>query len=338
MRALAVLFLLALPASAAADCEVTGVASIERLRVRLPGQRLRTLAVTDTPVAVRPGRGNRYRDVRVLAPFAFAARTDAPIPWTVPTPELVAGGVLWLTPAVDLEDVREDREGEGVTVRAQVDAGVWIGRIHLPCGAVAVGHGESGPPPPAWHSQGPRWMPQHDRMWITAEPGEGPSVRLDAPEGLSTPMVEIERRDGWVRVVARFSSGAMIRGWVRHVDLRAAEDARVVERPFRRSTEHSRHALCRRRPPRQDEYVGPAHITVGTLVHTSRDGTEWASVSEPSIFTVSWRPGDRWVRVVHVPGLRGDGRCAEVIRRAWVPRSAVSLQGERSSGILLGLE
>ena len=132
--------------------------------------------------------------------------------------------------------------------------------------------------------------------------------------------------------------GAMIRGWVRHVDLRAAEDARVVERPFRRSTEHSRHALCRRRPPRQDEYVGPAHITVGTLVHTSRDGTEWASVSEPSIFTVSWRPGDRWVRVVHVPGLRGDGRCAEVIRRAWVPRSAVSLQGERSSGILLGLE
>lgn len=338
MRALVLLILLALPNVAAADCEVRGVATLERLRVRLPGERLRTLAVTDLPVAVRPGRGNRYRDVRVLAPFSFAARTDAPIPWTVPTPELVVGGVLWLTPGADVEEVREDLDGDGVTVRAQVDAGVWVGRIHLPCDAIAVGHGESGPPPPAWEARGPRWVPQHDRMWISAEPGGGPGVRLDAPDGLRSPMIEIERRDGYVRVVARFSSGAMVRGWVRHHDLRALGDGSLVERPFRRSMEHARHALCRRRPPRRGEYVGPAHVTVGALVHSRPDGTEWASVSEPAVFTVSWRPGEAWARIVHVPGLRGDGRCAEVIRRAWVPRSAISLQGERSSGLLPGLE
>ena len=327
--------------SARAQCEVRGVASVDRLRVRVPGEPLRTMSVTDTPIAIRPGRGDHYRDVRVLAPIAFGARTDAEIPWTIPRPEAVAGGSVWLTPAVEVEDVREDGE-DGLSVRLQVDAGVWLSRVHVPCDAIGVGHGESGEPAPTWSGRGgPRWVPFHDAIWMSAEPDGAPSVRLEAPDGLRTPLVEIERRDTWIRVVAHFASGAALRGWIRSHHLRAADGA-LTERAFRRAMPSSSPPACRRHAPARDEYVGPANITIGTLVSTQREhGSEWASVSEPSVFTVSWRTGSPWVRIIHIPGVLDDGPCPAVLRHAWVPRRAVSLQGESTNAMpshLLGIE
>lgn len=337
-----VLVLLALPGAARAQCEVTGVASIERLRVRLPGEPMRTIGITDLPVAVRPGRGTAYRDVRVLAPIAFSARTDAPIPWTVPRPGAHADGMLWLTPAVDIEDVREALEGESVTVRVQVDTNVWISRVHLPCRALSVGHGESGAEPPAWASaRGARWQPRREDVYLTSGPGEGASVRIDAPDGLAEPFVELERQDGWVRVAARFSSGAVVRGWALAHHLRAAGGASAEPSEYRRTHWTPRARMCRR-APEQGEYVGPAHIAPGTLVHVDPRGPAWASVSEPAVFTVAWRPGAAWVRIVHVPGVHGDGACPEVLEDAWVLRRAVTLQGEatRQGGVpvILGIE
>ncbi len=342
MVRLAVLMLLLLPCAARAQCEVTGVASIERLRVRMPGDRMRTFGITDLPVAVRPGHGAAYRDVRVLAPITFAARTDAPIPWTVPRPGAVAGGMLWLTPAVDVEDVLEEGEGETLLVRAQVDNAVWISRLHVPCAAIAVGHGVGGDDPPEWASvRGPRWQPRRDGIYLTSDPGGGASVRIDAPDGLPVPFVELERQDGWVRVATRFSSGATLRGWVLGHQLRASEPGGALEE-LRRSLPSSRAPICRRGTPDRDEYVGPANIATGALVHLDPDGEPWASVTEPALFTVSWRPGSPWVRIVHVPGMRGDGACAEVLEAAWVPRRAVSLQGEGGTrtapSVLLGIE
>jgi len=80
LRALACALALLFAAPASADCEVQGVASIGRLRVRLPGHPIRTFSVTDLPIEVRPGRGTHYRDARVLAPIDFGARTDARVP------------------------------------------------------------------------------------------------------------------------------------------------------------------------------------------------------------------------------------------------------------------
>ena len=57
------------------------------------------------------------------------------------------------------------------------------------------------------------------------------------------------------------------------------------------------------------------------------DGETWGIISEPAIFTVSWREGAEWARIVHAPGLRGDGQCPEVISHAWVQRSQVVLSG-----------
>ncbi|HEY8430213.1 MAG TPA: hypothetical protein VIL20_17650, partial [Sandaracinaceae bacterium] len=262
------LVLLAWPCAARARCEVAGVASIERLRIRLPGERFRTIGVTDLPVAVRPGRGTAYRDVRVLAPITFSARTDARIPWTVPRPGAHADGMLWLTPAVDIEDVREDVEGGSVTVRAQVDTNVWISRVRMPCRALSVGHGESGAEAPAWASaRGPRWQPLREHLHLTSRPGGGVSVRIDAPDGLAEPFVELERRDGWVRVAARFPSGAVVRGWALAHQLRAAHGASAEPSSYRRSHRTPRVPACRRGAPERGEYVGPAHIAVGAHVH-----------------------------------------------------------------------
>lgn len=333
IRVAALALLVLVPSSARAQCEVTGVASIERLRVRIPGEPLRTFGVTDVPLAVRPGRGSTYRDVRVLAPITFAARTDAPIPWTVPRPGELADGMLWLTPAVDIEDVREEGDGETLVVRAQIDNGVWISRLHVPCGAIAIGHGEGGAGSPPWSAaHGPRWQPRGDDLYLSSEPNDdGATVRLDAPDGLAVPLVELGRRDGWVRLAASFGSGAVVRGWALAHHLRPAP--RAVDDPdeFRRSHDLGRVPLCRRGPPARNEYVGPANIATGALVHLTPDGAPWASVSEPAVFTVSWETGSEWVRIVHVPGVRGDGSCPEVLRRAWVPRRAVSLQGEGSN-------
>lgn len=329
-RALALLAaLLALPGLARADCEVTGVTQLERLRLRLDDHRLRTVGVTNLPVAVRPGRGERYRDVRVLAPLSFGARTDADIPWTVPRPLAVAGDMVWLTPEVEVEDVREVGDEGELVVRAQVDAGVWLRRLHVPCEAMGVGHGEGRAEPPWAHSPGPRWDMLHRQLWLVARPRDehAPSVRLEAPDGLPQPLIEIDRRDGWVRVMTRFASGAVVRGWVRQHHLRANEE-HPAHRRFVRATPTVPTSLCRRRDPRPGEYVGPAHITIGAHIHMRRNGQVWATVAEPAVFTVSLRPGDAWVRVVHIPGLRSDGRCPNVVRHAWVRRTMVNLSGE----------
>ena len=346
MRALLVTFaLLALAAPARADCEVRGVASLERLRVRVGGARLRTFAVNDVPVAVRPGRGTRYRDVRVLAPVAFEARTDARIPWTVPRSGTLAGGMVWLEPHVEIEDVREGLEEEGLLVRVQVDAGVWIERLRAPCGAIAVGLGEGGAEPPAWGATGgPRWQPANTHVWMRSrlDDEEAPSVRLEAPRGLPAPLIEVERRGGWVRVVGRFESGALLRGWVRSHHLRAPSEPPPLARAYVREVPASASGLCRRGRPDRSEYVGPANVAVGAAVRFAPDAEVWGTVAEPAILTVSWRHGEAWARLIHVPGLRGDGRCPEVITHAWVERSQVTLSGERGSiavpGSLLGID
>jgi len=323
---------------ARADCEVRGVATLDRLRVRVPGHRLRTFSITSLPVAVRPGRGTRYRDVRVLAPVTFAARTDADIPWAVPEPSAVAEGLLWWIPGVELEQVREQAERDGLIVRAQVDVGVWVDRIHVPCEQVRVGLGEGSAPAPAWsRDEGPSWDLANEYVWLASRPDDdsAATIRIMAPDGLRTPFIEVERRDRWVRVVARFESGAMVRGWVRPRQLRPSTASDDERRPYRRAIPAVHAANCRRGAPDRNEYVGPAHISVGAFVRFGRGGETWATVSEPTLFTVSWHHGSRWVRIVHVPGLRGDGRCPEVITHAWVDRRAVSLSGESSGGAAL---
>ena len=324
--ALLALALLA-PQAARADCEVSGVASIERLRVRVPGEPLRTLSVTDAPVAVRPGQGGHYRDVRVLAPLAFTARTDAPIPWTVPRPSALADGMLWVTPRAEIEDVRERGSGE-LVVRVQVDTGVWISRVRVPCAALSVGPGEAGADPPDWGVRGgPRWQLRGDDIWLMSEAGSGATLRVDAPEGLATPLVELEQDDGWVRVAARFASGAVLRGWVRqhHLEAVAASDASPA---FHRELPPAPVPRCSAPASSRREYVGPAQVRAGAQVRVDPSGPAWASVAEPSVLTIRWRTGSPWVRLVHVPGLRGDGACPEVLTQAWVPREAVRLQGE----------
>lgn len=329
MRAFTLAALLALlaPPLARAECEVTGVASIDRLRVRIPGEPLRTLSVIDSPVAVRPGSGSMYRDVRVLAPLSFTARTDAPIPWTISRPGGVADGMLWLSPEAEVEDVRE--RGDDLIVRVQVDAGVWISRLHLPCSSLSVGHAEGGAEPPDWGANGgPRWNPRGEDIWLMSDAGSGASLRLDAPEGLASPLIELERRGGWLRVAARFGSGAVLRGWVRQHHLELAGPGPSSRPPYRRARSLAPAPSCSHSPPARNEYVGPAQLRPGAHVRIDPRGPAWASIAEPAVVTIRWRTGSDWVRIVHVPGLRSDDPCPEALTRAWVPRSAVLLQNE----------
>lgn len=201
------------------------MADLERLRVRLPGRRLRTLSTRSLPVAVRPGRGGHYRDVRVLEPLAFGARTDAPIPWRLRTPGRLVEGVLWAARRTPLREVREWREG--VEVAVELRPGVVARRVRLACEAITIGAprgtDEEAAEPPAT-GPGPRWWPRSDHLWLAARRGGGPSVRLDTADLEDPPtLVELERRDHWVRVAATFpASGTAVRGWVQRLDLRPA--------------------------------------------------------------------------------------------------------------------
>src|SRR5258706_11443245 len=65
LRLLAAMLVLA-SQPASADCEVHGVASVERLRVRVAGTTIRTYRVEALPVAVTPGHGAHQRVVRIL--------------------------------------------------------------------------------------------------------------------------------------------------------------------------------------------------------------------------------------------------------------------------------
>lgn len=222
------LVVLALPARVGAECEVAGVASLAQLRVRAPSGSDGSSASV-APVAVRPGRGELHRVVRVLGPLPFEARTRAPVPWAVARPGRVADGVVYWGPAVELERVHEGPLGR-LTVRARLDESAWIDRVHVPCDVVTIGRGEGSMVPPAWASrQGPRWQPRGERLWLHARPGDGATVRLDLLRRLPSPLREVERRGGWVRVVTRFATGAALRGWVRHHQLVAHEPTPVSD-------------------------------------------------------------------------------------------------------------
>lgn len=352
---LVLLTLFALPAAAGAQCEVTGVASIERMRVRIPGERLRTLVTHDMPVAVRPGAGVGFRDVRVLAPIHISGRSDARMPWTAPRPMAFASGVLWMVPGVEIERVAEAHRDGHLEFRAQVDNGVWVSRVEAPCSDLALGSGETGDlgSAPAWvHATGTPWMPHDNSFWLRAahpvtgvlagppgnvltgpqttrrDPDPSARVRIDAPNGLPRPLIEVERRGEYARVVLPFESGAAVRGWIRAVELRAVTEP-LHARPYRRARPNVPEHTCRTPQPERGQYLGPAHIAAGAIVHTAPEGTAWASADDSDIpVTVAWRSGERWVRIVSVPGLRDSGDCPAILRRAWVERHSVRLQGE----------
>ena len=223
-------------ASAHAQCEVTGVATIEGLRVRIQGERLRDFSVVDLPVAIRPGRGGRYRDIRVVAPLSFSARTDAVLPWSFRNLGLQAAGMIFATPEVRIVSVHErmsrerlrgERLGTPVDVgpedahlvlRVQLTEHVFIDRVHVPCQSITVGPGEGSPAVPAWtRMPGPRWELARRQAFMSYEPHRGPSFRIDAPEGLSD-LVELGRHRDSVLVRATFASGTAIRGWMRQTD------------------------------------------------------------------------------------------------------------------------
>lgn len=321
-RALVIAFLFASPLEA--QCEVTGVASLDRIRVRMPAsQPIRTLAVSEVPIAVRPARNGLYRDVRVLGPLAFEGRSDGVVPWTIRRAGTVADGAVWLTPLVEIEEVVERERGE-LSLRVQVADEVWISRLRVPCAALSLGRGEDRPGDPAGFSasSGPLWQPQSDRVWLMSRRGDGASVRVDAPNGLPSPFVETERRGPWLHVVTSFSSGAALRGWVRESELRMAEPAAQEPRAFVRTLAPAPRA-CPRRPRFAGEQLREATIAAGTAVSTHPDGTPWASFPEATTVTVSVRASSSWARVVSVRGIFSDGSCAEVLTRAWIPASAL---------------
>jgi hypothetical protein len=314
--------IVAASSTAHADCEVLGVATLPEVEVYGEGERLQVVSIVERRIAVRPGRGNVRRDLRVLEPLVFQARTRSPIPWTVPQPASVLSGMLHWGPTVDLEDVREDAH-DGVEVRAQVDDGVWLSQLHLPCDALAVGRSEGTIEPPAWASQrGPRWQPRGSSLWLHAEPDAGPSVRVDVPRGLPTPLVEVARRAGWVQLVIRFASGVALRGWARDHHLQVATIDRTASAWTPRAPIAPR-SPCPARALERGEASGRTTLPVDTPVRARPDGPVWATVSTTGPFRVAWREGQPWARILRAPGVRSGGSCRDVLSGAWVPSAAL---------------
>jgi hypothetical protein len=323
--AFALILLITSPAFA--DCEVQGRASLDRLRVRVAGVGIRTFAIEGLPVAVRAGSGGHSRDVRVLGPLAFAARTDARVPWTFVREGPVAEGLLWWTPASQIENAREI--GDEIELRIRLADGVSLDRLRMPCNAIRLGAARPSASAPPSYPPGPQFAVRRSETWIWSEPGgQGSRARIDVRTTLPEPFVELGRNRGWVEVATSFAeTGAVVRGWVREQDLMllapgadSEPDAPPIPQQSAGSCNYT---------PRRNEYVGTARVEGGTLVRDRADGVAWAEVPHDADVRIAWRHGDAWAQIVEVRGLRSSDRsCPFVLTNAWVPRRSIRLQGE----------
>jgi hypothetical protein len=201
---------------------------------------------------------------------------------------------------------------------------VTLRGVILPCDQLTLDAPEHSPPGSDPDAGGEPFVSSQKILKLRAAPNGGPQmdVVLNDPESLELHV--IERGGGVARVRARWPDGSSLTGWAKTSDLK---------RP--KGSSSSLDDLPHSRPPctRAPEASGGARLaqaTVSVDTPVSFDRLfEWAKVRTTDALTVRYRPGERWVELVGVPGIASGGaECPDhgtALDEAWVPRTAVRL-------------
>jgi hypothetical protein len=205
---------------------------------------------------------------------------------------------------------------------------VTLRGVILPCDQLTLDAPEHSPPGSDPDAAAESFVPAQKTLKLRAAPNGGPQMDVVVNDPESLELHVIERGGGAVRVRTRWPDGSSLTGWAKTSDLKrpkraggSLEDLPHSRPPCTRTPEASGGAL-----------LAQATVSVDTPVSFDRL-FEWAKVRTTDAVTVRYRPGERWVELVGVPGIASGGaECPDhgtALDEAWVPRTAVRLPDDR---------
>jgi len=320
--ALALLLTPAVDARADA-CTVSGQGNVADLRVAVRGADPFLVDVTGATLTATPtaARARTGAAVHVTAPLDFFATTDpSHVPYRFAAAADVASGALHVVPETRITAVQV--RGTGLAADVEIEEGAIVRALPLACGALVVG--ETPPPasPTPPETAGRSWAPLHGtiRLYTSARTSGRAAleVKLDVPDAFV--LHEVSAETNAIQVRRTFERGGSVTGWVRRSDVRdaAGDHARIGS-----SQPLGGLGLCGTGAGGGGEYLGPATLTTGSLVYVARARTAWARAPGDVQVTVRYMPGDDWVQVLSVQGIRDHEGCPDELDRAWVERTSV---------------
>ena len=213
-----VLVSLLVPSGARAQgCALRGRPSLTALRVG-PGDhgRVTIVALEGRVAAVVPLSRGLFRVTTADDGTAVEGTTREPIPLVV-SGNFVLAGVATIASGTPLEDLLP--RADSVRATLPIDDGVRLARVELPCAAIGLASEVASLPMLGTPAAGPRWIARVTPLRVRARPEDGaPRVTIEIDDRGRFPLVERERRAGWVRVEAMFAR-ASVAGWVPDTDL-----------------------------------------------------------------------------------------------------------------------
>lgn len=308
---------IALPASATAQCILSGPATIDRVRVQPRGAAAFDLGLDEYDASVSPLGSGRVRVVSATAlVWSGEAREGDVHAWTG-RPVPLAGVTLGRGVAVSA--LRLPERGDPVA-DVELEDGVWIRGATIPCDALSLDETELDPTADDAPESG-EVVARVPRVRVYERPG-GRSVIIDVASGAELRFARTEARDGWIRV-RRDYDAARIDGWVRTSDVRVVASAPMSLLRFGLDL----HGGGGCGHGASHTYIGPATLLAGTELRTAQEnGAVWAVASADMEVTIAFRWGAEWGQVEGIAGLRAlDAQCERVFENAWVPESGVRL-------------
>lgn len=213
--------MLALPEIARADaCAIEGIASGITITVRQARGYRRVRLDRPTPIAIAPVRDGLWSVRTGRGEAAIEGTTQTALPIVLVRAISLRDSTIELPAGLPIERVRA-AEGPWARIDLALGDGLYLRRAEVPCGELALAppDGTRIEPLAEIEASGPRWRARTTRIQLFDQRDGDRSMRLEVAPSASLRFVELDRRTPWVRVRARTSFGARLRGWVRDWDI-----------------------------------------------------------------------------------------------------------------------
>ncbi|MFO0747816.1 MAG: hypothetical protein U1F43_19440 [Myxococcota bacterium] len=238
--------------------------------------------------------------VHVKAPFVFDATLPrATLPLRVKAAQALADGRIGLAPKTPL--VAGDLLDAGLSVTPSPGPLVHIDAVLVACDRLTFGDATAQAPHIVRPPIPRRMVPDEDLVELRAKPDTAlPTVLVKLDSGAPFILERLGAKDVWTKVIARWSDGTFVRGWVetRNVTPFALD---YLEPDY-----GMRGGLCGYGV--SDTYHGPALVHGGAAVYDrEEDGVVWARAASAVHVVVVGDSG--MVAVTEIPGLGYGNGC-----------------------------
>lgn len=221
MITLVALSLVLAPVEARADgCAIEGMASGITITVRRERGYQRVRLEQPTRVAIAPVRNGLWSVRTGEGEQAIEGTTQTTLPIVLARAVSLREQTVELPAGLAIERVRASA-GPWATIDLALGDDLYLRRAEVPCSALAIApaEGVTVTALAPLDARGPAWRARTTRVQIFDERDGDRSMRLEVAPGGAIRFVELDRRVPWVRIVARTSLGARLRGWMRDWDL-----------------------------------------------------------------------------------------------------------------------